>query len=1517
MPNSASRHASGLRPQSPAQGDYKPAAPAPGSPLKSEPASEGLSFRRWSLSFAFRILRTRTPFAAFLGSLLHLTQAGVPAPANALFPLPLPYFRVFRPLPSLGSRARLRIGFRRVTFVSVAALNYLHAGGFGVPRDALRRTPNTTQAKALGYIERLIRACGAEESIDVPSSSRRAKQLIARLSELSSDFALRRVSCDPYSRTFTCAAMSPEDRASALSPYRSLQADRLKLSGSANWDPTEYLENSLFMAFREPASLELPCVPEPGPQDVPLGHSESPSELHKLALLWDSQFLLRLSSKGPPAHKAVRLFNALKSPSTDRQIADRRGRNHVEGTIPGPSRFLPTGVSLTNLFLDPHRQRFSVNATDRKDFYHQLACPSRRSRCNLLTPPLPAAWLKETAAYRAFCAGEGLCESRGPPKDDDELFLGFGAILQGDALGVEFATSAHSSLLFEGGLLTEQTRILGSRLFPPGGREDLVEGLVIDDFYAISCPELSATGPPEATKALQTSQKIYDRAGLLGSREKDVIDSDRACCAGAEIDGSARTRGLGLALVGPPVAKRIGLAALSLEACRLEKTTDHLHLSLLGAWTSALMFRRPLMSVLQRAYGLIDASKVEPNSSTIVGLPRAVADEFVVLSALCHLVTSDVSAPWPGEVFASDSSEFAGAFVSASIDPELARLLWGAHHVPSEGARVLSRHGAALRRVDLLYEETAETKEPGPKRPPALRFHFLQIGARQSELYQLLRADGLRVGPWVDLSCSPEYDWARPRVVEWVFHLVENGLVDSILVGPPSGAFGFGGRSRRTLTTPWGATPRSPRTRLANRLAAHALALLQLCARCRLPCSVFHPASSALPFTPQWRSCAEGLGCQETRLLCPHRHAGWIFLSFGLNLGSLNACAGDCVLEGPNGWSFHPLLDASLASAFAKAVRCRLRLLESCDLRSEGLESVLVNELAHGLEWRPLRSWRWRRPIHINILESSTVYKLMCWLARHRPCASRFACLCDSNVARCCLHKGRSSSKALQRALRRLAVVQVSFGQYPHLPCCPTRLMPADGPSRLDQISAPGRTFLDSSWTLAELRRLAVLPRLRRWTAAWLRFTFLLSSLRPSAGGPHRGAGLAFRTYTPSPLDFDSTLGFPGEGPSCRSFGLLLLLWASSLFRVGSVKAGLSHGLPPRNSGDKLRSERRKSSELPPGRAVEPRTLQRREVLWTAFLDWLEKEGIQRDLFEDCVGFFDIDAINAVLSKYGRALYAGGRPYSHYSETINSFSARVPKARRLLQPAWDVAFVWRKSEPTEHHTAMPWQILVGLLTLSLTWGWVRVAGILALTFGGMLRIGEAISAKRLQLLLPEDVGGTHDFALFSIEEPKTRFRAARHQSVKIDQPDLLKVLSVCFGRLEQHRRLWPFSGQSLRTRFRQLCHAFDIQSAPGGGRPFLELASLRAGGATWFMLVTEDAEMLRRRGRWLSSRIMEIYVQEVTSLQFLPVQTARTRQIVYFALQSFTQVLEASAFFSKIQVPPEHWYILFATGTRA
>ena len=169
---------------------------------------------------------------------------------------------------------------------------------------------------------------------------------------------------------------------------------------------------------------------------------------------------------------------------------------------------------------------------------------------------------------------------------------------------------------------------------------------------------------------------------------------------------------------------------------------------------------------------------------------------------------------------------------------------------------------------------------------------------------------------------------------------------------------------------------------------------------------------------------------------------------------------------------------------------------------------------------------------------------------------------------------------------------------------------------------------------------------------------------------------------------------------------------------------------------------------------------------------------------------------------------------------------------------------------------MSWQVLVALVTISLTWSWPLVAGLLSLAFGGFLRIGEALSATRAG----ESCGPT------------------------------------------QGRPCAPF---------KQLCQAFALQASPGGGRPFLELASLRAGGAS------EDSEMLRRRGRWLSTRIMEIYVQEVASLEFLPVQSDQSKLCIYTALQSFHSVVEQATVFDQLRVPARHWYFLFASGTRA
>lgn len=241
------------------------------------------------------------------------------------------------------------------------------------------------------------------------------------------------------------------------------------------------------------------------------------------------------------------------------------------------------------------------------------------------------------------------------------------------------------------------------------------------------------------------------------------------------------------------------------------------------------------------------------------------------------------------------------------------------------------------------------------------------------------------------------------------------------------------------------------------------------------------------------------------------------------------------------------------------------------------------------------------------------------------------------------------------------------------------------------------------------------------------------------------------------------------------------------------------------------------------------------------FESWLAGIGINLDeLLEQHV--YRIDELNKLLVRYGKNIYAVGRPYGHFAETVNAIASRRPAVRRQLQEAWNFGFAWVREEPSTHHVAMPWQILLSCVTVALAWGWLDVAGMLCLTWGALLRVGEFTGALRKDLLLPADTGYTNQFALLSLKEPKTRFSAARHQSAKLDIPDLLVVVHMAFFRLQPWQKLWSQSGQTLRGRFRHILTALGLLNVKVPSGKSLDLGSLRPGGATWILQQTEDSE---------------------------------------------------------------------------
>lgn len=73
---------------------------------------------------------------------------------------------------------------------------------------------------------------------------------------------------------------------------------------------------------------------------------------------------------------------------------------------------------------------------------------------------------------------------------------------------------------------------------------------------------------------------------------------------------------------------------------------------------------------------------------------------------------------------------------------------------------------------------------------------------------------------------------------------------------------------------------------------------------------------------------------------------------------------------------------------------------------------------------------------------------------------------------------------------------------------------------------------------------------------------------------------------------------------------------------------------------------------LTAGRPVLPTTSVNREALVEGFLGWCVQQGVDFDtLLQNSL--YNVEEINSLLAAFGRQLYSAGRPYGHFSETIN------------------------------------------------------------------------------------------------------------------------------------------------------------------------------------------------------------------------------------------------------------------------
>ena len=687
-------------------------------------------------------------------------------------------------------------------------------------------------------------------------------------------------------------------------------------------------------------------------------------------------------------------------------------------------------------------------------------------------------------------------------KVDDlrEVYVGFKSLFQGDHLGVEYALSAHQTMLQRSGLLQGSSQMLRHVPFPEG---PLWEGLVIDDFFAISCDKVGKpVGDSLSMASLSRAEETYLRHGVFGSDEKTVYGSERFKVIGAEIGADKRCRGAGVVSVSAPVEKRFALAALSLRVAQLPIISREVAARLAGSWISILMFRRPMTCLLHHFFGL--GAKSADEAREVVPLTRKHADELVVAAALSPLCFADVSVRYNNRIYATDASLTRGAVVSRAAPEEVVKTLWLGGDRKGGYTKLDSEVRSILRGVGEADDEALHAPEmfESPARTIDFSFDFVEICGGSGVVSKRAAELGLSVCTPIDISRSKHFDLVNLDLLWWILGMIRYGKFKAVCCEPPCTTFSPAQHpSSRSYSRPLGFCRTEPKTLLGNILAFRCLIICWYAARCERPSLLEQSRLSKMAWLRAWQYLLE-IGFEEAILAScmfgsPHRKE-FRFLIHGLDRDFLDVrcCGGHShvKIEGKytkaSGVYVAGVADR-IARAFVSALSNQQKNADFSSL--QGLESVIANDLLLTGGWKKERVWSWKHSGHINVYESYSFVGLLGKLAKEGG-DQRFVTLLDSRVAKGAQAKGRSSSNALRCSLQKSCSLQLAGNLHPSLGFAPTRLNTADAPTRF-------RDFPDV--LPPESVKAIHSKQFSRPAAGWIRFYILVSfCLVPSAASP-------------------------------------------------------------------------------------------------------------------------------------------------------------------------------------------------------------------------------------------------------------------------------------------------------------------------------------------------------------------------------------------------------------------------------
>ncbi|CAE7812321.1 unnamed protein product, partial [Symbiodinium sp. KB8] len=242
--------------------------------------------------------------------------------------------------------------------------------------------------------------------------------------------------------------------------------------------------------------------------------------------------------------------------------------------------------------------------------------------------------------------------------------VGLATLAMGDVNACEYAQASHLGVLYCGDVFSPAELLC---LNAPVPREPCMVGVIIDDLIVLE--RLVATcvpGPPGlephtmADSRMALADEAYAKANLISNPSKGFQNEAHSKFWGVECDGD---RGM----VRPSRTRLWPLIAVSVRVASLGVATVGLLKTLCGSWTSVVLLRRRVLSIMSLLFAAADSGDLDD----IVRLSPELRSELWCLVCLGPLICVDLRAEAADFISATDASTWGGAGVRAQVPKQV------------------------------------------------------------------------------------------------------------------------------------------------------------------------------------------------------------------------------------------------------------------------------------------------------------------------------------------------------------------------------------------------------------------------------------------------------------------------------------------------------------------------------------------------------------------------------------------------------------------------------------------------------------------------------------------------------------------------------------------------------------------------------------------------------------------------------------------------------------------------------